>query len=63
MEAATVGHANALYRLLSVQYPEVGTELEFDNAFQLLVATVLSAQTNDKQVNQVTKVLFRRFST
>ena len=63
MEAATVGHAIALYRLLSEQYPEVGTELEFDNAFQLLVATVLSAQTNDKQVNQVTKVLFRRFST
>ena len=63
MEVATVGHAIALYRLLSEQYPEVGTELEFDNAFQLLVATVLSAQTNDKQVNQVTKVLFRRFST
>lgn len=39
-------------------YPEAECELEFDSVFQLLVAVVLSAQTTDKSVNQVTKVLF-----
>lgn len=39
----------------------VGTELEFDSVFQLLVAVVLSAQCTDKRVNQVTPALFQRF--
>ncbi|MBR1519486.1 MAG: endonuclease III [Prevotella sp.] len=41
--------------------PNVTTELEFGSAFQLLVATVLSAQCTDKRVNMVTPELFRRF--
>ena len=41
--------------------PEVTTELEFGNVFQLLVAVVLSAQCTDKRINQVTPELFRRF--
>lgn len=43
------------------QMPEVTTELEFGNEFQLLVAVILSAQCTDKRINQVTPELFRRF--
>ena len=43
------------------QMPEVTTELEFGNVFQLLVAVVLSAQCTDKRINQVTPALFARF--
>ena len=43
------------------EMPEVQTELEFGNVFQLLVAVVLSAQCTDKRINQVTPALFRRF--
>lgn len=41
--------------------PHVTTELEFGSVFQLLVATVLSAQCTDKRVNQVTPELFRHY--
>jgi len=41
--------------------PHVTTELEFGSVFQLLVATMLSAQCTDKRVNQVTPALFCRF--
>lgn len=41
--------------------PHVTTELEFSSVFQLLVATVLSAQCTDKRVNQVTPDLFSRY--
>lgn len=44
--------------LLGELYPEADCELNFASVFQLLVAVVLSAQTTDKSVNQVTKVLF-----
>lgn len=43
------------------QMPEVNTELEFGNVFQLLVAVILSAQCTDKRINQVTPELFRHF--
>ena len=45
----------------SEKMPKVTTELEFGSVFQLLVATVLSAQCTDKRINQVTPELFRRF--
>ena len=41
--------------------PHVSTELEFGSVFQLLVATVLSAQCTDKRINQVTPELFRHY--
>ena len=41
--------------------PNVATELDFGSAFQLLVATLLSAQCTDKRVNEVTPELFRRY--
>ncbi|MBQ8463789.1 MAG: endonuclease III [Prevotella sp.] len=53
------------YRLVLEHFrremPEVNTELEFGNVFQLLVAVILSAQCTDKRINQVTPELFRRF--
>jgi endonuclease-3 len=42
-------------------YPEARTALEHGNAFELLVATILSAQTTDVRVNLVTPVLFARY--
>ena len=41
--------------------PEVETELNFENTYQLLVAVILSAQCLDKRVNQYTPALFRRY--
>ena len=43
------------------QMPVVTTELEFSSAFQLLCATLLSAQCTDKRINQVTPALFARY--
>lgn len=53
-------------RRLSLLYPGTARELcelDFDTPFQLLVATVLSAQTTDERVNSVTPVLFERYPT
>lgn len=46
---------------LSAQHPNADTELHFANAYQLLVATILSAQCTDERVNQVTPALFKRY--
>lgn len=43
--------------------PDVGTELQFGSAFQLLCATLLSAQCTDKRINEVTPALFARYPT
>jgi len=50
-------------RRLEKQFPDSETELDHENPFQLLIATILSAQCTDARVNQVTPVLFRRYST
>lgn len=55
--------ARAIYRVLTKRYPDVHCELDFKTAFQLLVATVLSAQCTDKRVNQVTPILFKKYGT
>ena len=44
-------------------YPEISTALEYTEPWQLLVATVMSAQTTDANVNKVTPVLFERWPT
>lgn len=48
---------------LKKRYPDIGTALDYSDPWQLLVATVLSAQTTDENVNRVTPVLFDRFPT
>ncbi len=56
-------NAKAIYRGLTKYYPDVKCELDFQTPFQLLVATVLSAQCTDKRVNQVTPKLFKLYPT
>jgi endonuclease III len=53
--------ARRINRALAEKYPYAHAELDFRNPFELLVATVLSAQTTDVTVNQVTRVLFTRY--
>jgi len=48
---------------LSETYPEAKCELDFGNTFQLLVATMLSAQSTDKKVNEITSELFKQYKT
>jgi endonuclease-3 len=47
--------------LLEAQHPGADTELDYKNAYQLLVATILSAQSTDRRVNMVTPALFRKY--
>jgi endonuclease-3 len=51
----------AVVRALEGQYPEARCELDFTSPFELLVATVLSAQCTDQKVNEVTPGLFARY--
>ncbi len=46
---------------LATQHPNADTELHFSNAYELLVATILSAQCTDERVNKVTPALFKRY--
>ena len=46
---------------LAEQHPNADTELHYRNAFELLVATILSAQSTDQRVNMVTPALFQKF--
>ena len=52
-----------VYERLRTLYPDAHCELDFSTPFQLLVATILSAQCTDKRVNMVTPVLFSRYPT
>ena len=58
---ALTRRARRMYRLLAERYPDAHAELDFTNPFELLVATILSAQTTDVRVNLVTPELFRRY--
>ncbi|WDO07068.1 endonuclease III [Streptomyces murinus] len=60
---ALVRRARRINRELAEVYPYAHPELDFENPFQLLVATVLSAQTTDLRVNQTTPGLFGRYPT
>src|SRR5579875_2986621 len=58
---ALVRRARKINRVLAETYPDAHCELDFENPFQLLVATVLSAQTTDKRVNMITPALFAKY--
>lgn len=53
--------AAEIFDQLDRQHPNASTELDFRNPFELLVATILSAQSTDVRVNQVTPALFARY--
>ena len=56
-------HALLVIRRLKKEYPDAHCELDFKSPFQLLVATILSAQCTDKRVNMVTPKLFATYPT
>jgi len=60
-ETATRQLAKRVLKVLQGAYPDARCELDHQDPFQLLVATVLSAQSTDVSVNRVTPVLFRRW--
>ncbi|MFF2512729.1 endonuclease III [Streptomyces sp. NPDC058086] len=61
--AALVRRARRINRELAEVYPYAHPELDFENPFQLVIATVLSAQTTDLRVNQTTPALFAKYPT
>ncbi len=60
---ATTRRARKMYRSLHDRYPEAHCELDFTTPLELLVATVLSAQTTDVGVNKVTPIVFAKYRT
>ncbi|MFJ7063930.1 endonuclease III [Streptomyces sp. NPDC101115] len=62
-QLAMVRRARKINRELADVYPYAHPELDFRNPFELLVATVLSAQTTDLRVNQTTPALFAKYPT
>ena len=61
--AALRQQARTVLDRLLAEYPDAHCALDFRNAYQLLVATILSAQCTDKRVNMVTPALFRKYPT
>ena len=61
--AKKIAHATEIYRRLAKLYPDAHCALIHKNAFQLLIATILSAQCTDARVNMVTPGLFRKYPT
>ncbi|MCK6620495.1 MAG: endonuclease III [Calditrichaceae bacterium] len=55
----TKNKITAVLQVLEAEYGHTGTALKYQNDFQLLVATMLSAQSTDNQVNKITEKLFR----
>ena len=55
--------AKKIFDLLKEEYPDAKIALNFSNPFQLLVATILSAQCTDQRVNLVTKELFKKYKS
>ena len=62
-QTALVRRARRINRELARLYPDARIELNFTSPLELLVATILSAQTTDHRVNEVTPVLFVRYRT
>lgn len=56
-------NAAEIWQILKAEYPTARCELDFKNPYELLVATILSAQCTDKRVNQVTQKLFVKYPT
>lgn len=63
MESMADEKVNEIVALLKKNYPDVKTALDFSSPLELLIATILSAQSTDKQINKVTKTLFKKYRT
>src|SRR5262245_27325778 len=60
-KAELPAHAREVFSRLLAHYPDAHCALDFQSPFQLLIATILSAQCTDKRVNMVTPALFERY--
>jgi endonuclease III len=60
-DTSLIRRARKIDRVLAATYPDAKCELDFDDPFELLVVTVLSAQTTDKRVNAVRPTLFAAY--
>jgi endonuclease-3 len=58
-----IKRAGEILKRLKKEYPSAKIALNFDNPFQLLISTILSAQCTDERVNDVTRSLFKKFRT
>ena len=56
-----LNNVDKIVKTLKKKYPNPRTELIYENEYQLAVAVMLSAQTTDKKVNQVTPRLFKKY--
>ena len=56
-------YVSEIIKRLSTIYPNAGISLNYSNLFELLIATILSAQCTDKKVNEVTKKLFKKYKS
>jgi len=59
----TVNHFERIYDILDRTFPREISFLTYSTPFQLVIAVILSARTTGRQVNAITKELFRRFPT
>jgi endonuclease-3 len=55
--------AGMIFSLLKREYPNVKSALDFSNAFELLIATILSAQSTDVGINKITPLLFKKYKS
>jgi endonuclease-3 len=60
-DLAQLSRAQDVFTILQATYPDAHCELDYQSPFQLLIATILSAQSTDQRVNIVTPALFERF--
>ena len=60
---ARLKHVQQIFKRIQIQFPDATTALTHKNPFELLIATILSAQCTDKRVNLVTPALFREGPT
>lgn len=63
MKTINLKNINKIISILEKEYPNTATQLHHKTIFQLLVATILSAQCTDKRVNQITPDLFKKYRT
>lgn len=63
MKRISKDFAVKIFDILKKEYPKVKPALEYSNPFELLIATILSAQCTDERVNIVTKTLFKKYKT
>ena len=62
-DTSLVRRARRVNRILAETYPDAAAELDFTNAFECLVVTVISAQTTDRRVNAASPALFAAYPT